>query len=184
MDPATPVSISPDDRMEDLLASLPGARRALFSTYHVGGCQSCSYRDDETLSEVCSRNEIAVEEAIAELLASHERDHEMLITPAELKARLDAGESLRLLDIRTREEHDAVRLEGTEFLSQDLQNELFATPPDQAIILVDHRGRDVLDRCAWFHGHGLKSALALAGGIDAWAREVDSSVQRYRLELE
>ena len=170
--------------MEDLLASLPGARRALFSTYHVGGCQSCSYRDDETLSEVCSRNEIAVEEAIAELLASHERDHEMLITPAELKARLDAGESLRLLDIRTREEHDAVRLEGTEFLSQDLQNELFATPPDQAIILVDHRGRDVLDRCAWFHGHGLKSALALAGGIDAWAREVDLSVQRYRLELE
>lgn len=170
--------------MEDLLARLPGARRALFAAYHVGGCQSCSYRDEESLAEVCARNEIAVEEAIAELLACHERDREMLITPADLKARLDASEALRILDIRTREEHEAVQLAGSEFLSQDLQNEVFAKPPEETIVLVDHRGRDVLDRCAWFHGHGLKNTLALAGGIDAWAKDVDPSVQRYRLEMD
>lgn len=170
--------------MEDLLAQLPGARRALFATYHVGGCQSCAYRDDESLAEVCTRNEIAVEEAIAELLASHERDQAMLLTPPELKQRLDRGDSLRLFDLRTREEHDAVHLENSEFLSQELQNQLFAEPPAQTIVLFDHRGRDVLDRCAWFHGHGLKNTLALTGGIDAWAKEIDPSLQRYRLELE
>ncbi|MFM1557717.1 MAG: rhodanese-like domain-containing protein [Roseibacillus sp.] len=184
MDPAPAVNLSPDDRMEDLLARLPGARRALFAAYHVGGCQSCSYRDDETLAEVCDRNEIAVEDAIAELLASHERDREMLISPTDLKQRLDAGESVPLFDIRTREEHEAVRLEGSRFLTQELQTKIFATPPDQTIVLYDHRGRDVLDRCAWFRGHGLKNALALAGGIDAWAKEVDPDLQRYRLEIE
>ena len=42
-------SIAPTDRMDELLARLPGARRALFAAFHVGGCQSCAYQDDETL---------------------------------------------------------------------------------------------------------------------------------------
>ena len=184
MNQAPAIEITPGDRMEDLLALLPGARRALFAAFHVGGCQSCAYRDDETLAEVCARNEIDVHQAIAELLASHERDQEMLISPAALRERLEAGEPLRLLDLRTREEHEAVSLAGAEFLTQELQNEIMAGSPEQIIALFDHRGRDVLDRCAWFHGHGLKKTFALAGGIDAWAREVDPSVQRYRLEIE
>ena len=170
--------------MDDLLARLPSARRALFAAYHVGGCQSCAYRDDETLAEVCARNEISVEEAVAELLASHERDQAMLITPTALQERLEAGDAIRLLDIRTREEHEAVKLPGSEFLSQELQNQIFAEAPETTLVLFDHRGRDVLDRCAWFHGHGLKNTLALTGGIDAWSAEVDSSIQRYRLELD
>lgn len=178
------VHLNPDQRMEDLLSQLPGARRTLFAAYHVGGCQSCAYRDDETLGEVCSRNDIPVEEAIAELLASHRRDEAMLIRPLDLKKRLEAGALIHLLDLRTREEHEAVRLPGSEYLSQTSQDALFAEPPAGTIVLYDHRGRDVLDRCAWFHGHGLKNTLALAGGIDAWSREVDSTVQRYRLELE
>ena len=178
------IEIRADQRMEDLLALLPGARRTLFASYHVGGCQSCAYRDDETLTEVCDRNDIPVEEAIAALLASHERDQALLIQPSGLQKRLENGEAILLLDIRSREEHDAVRLPGSKFLSQELQNDLFARPPEQPIVLYDHRGRDVLDRCAWFHGHGLKNALALAGGIDAWSQDVDPGVQRYRLELD
>ena len=170
--------------MEDLLALLPGARRTLFAAYHVGGCQSCSYRDDETLAEVCARNNIAVEDAIEALLASHQRDQALFISPVSLQERIKIDEKFLLLDIRSREEHDTVRLAGSIFLTQELQNDLFAKPPDETIVLYDHRGRDVLDRCAWFHGHGLKNSLALEGGIDRWAREVDPSIQRYRLELE
>lgn len=170
--------------MDALLARLPGARRALFAAFHIGGCQSCAYRDEETLAEVCARNELEVGDAIAELLASHQRDQEMLIEPAALKAKLERREPIRLLDVRTREEHEAVRLANSEFLTQELQQELFAAPPASLIVLYDHRGRDVLDRCAWFRGHGLKNVLALAGGIDAWAQEVDPGIQRYRLEMD
>ncbi len=184
MDPAPSIAIRPEDRMDELLARLPGARRALFAAFHIGGCQSCAYHENESLAEVCAHYEIEVNTAIEELLASHERDREMLIEPGALKARLEAGEPVRLVDIRTREEHEAVRIENSELLTQESQQALFATPPEEALVLYDHRGRDVLDRCAWFRGHGLKNTLALAGGIDAWARELDPSLQRYRLEIE
>lgn len=170
--------------MRAVLARLPGARRALFAAFHVGGCQSCAYREDETLREMCARYEIDVDVAIRELLASHERDRDMLLAPAALKAKRDASEPLRLFDLRTREEHEAVAIPGSELLTQDVQNEVFASPPDQLVVLYDHLGRDSLDRCAWFRGHGLEKTYALEGGIDAWAREVDPAMQRYRLEME
>mgnify|MGYP001451152780 CR=1 FL=1 len=55
---------------------------------------------------------------------------------------------------------------------------------DQKIILIDHQGSNVLDHCAWFRGHGLKNTLGVDGGIDRYAREVDTSIPRYRLELD
>ena len=94
------IEISASQTMENLLALLPGARRTLFAAYHVGGCQSCAYRDDETLAEVCSRNDIPVEEALEALLASHHRDQALLISPADLQERLN----LARVSAPTREE--------------------------------------------------------------------------------
>ena len=171
--------------METILASLPGARRALFANFHIGGCQSCAYRDDETLEEVCRRNEVAVEDAMRILLESHAHDREMLLTPAALRERLEPGASpVVLIDTRTREEHEAVSLPGARLMTQELQQELFGGPTEQTIVLFDHRGREVLDHCAWFRGHGLARTYGLEGGIDAWSREIDDSVPRYRIELD
>jgi rhodanese-related sulfurtransferase len=169
--------------MEDILARFPGSRRALFASFHIGGCQSCAYRDEETLAEVCKHNEISAEEATSCILESHRHDLEMLLTPLALQEKLAAGD-LILCDLRTREEHEAVVIPGSEFLSEERQNELFALPPETEIALYDHSGRDVLDRCSWFRGHGLKNTYALQGGIDAWSKEVDPNLPRYRLELE
>lgn len=170
--------------MDDLLTRLPGARRALFAAFHVGGCQSCAYRDEDTLAEVCQQHGLQVEDAIHTLLESHQNDRQMLLDPPELKARLDAGEPLILVDARTREEHEAVHIEGSRLLSQDLQQELFATPPESTIVLYDHSGREVLDHCAWFRGHDLPNTFGLTGGIDSWSKEIDPSLPRYRLEME
>ena len=35
----------------------PGAQRALFRKYHIGGCSSCGFSPNETLAGVCARNE-------------------------------------------------------------------------------------------------------------------------------
>ena len=69
-------------------------------------------------------------------------------------------------------------------MTQELQQELFGGPTEQTIVLFDHRGREVLDHCAWFRGHGLARTYGLEGGIDAWSREIDDSVPRYRIELD
>lgn len=168
-----------------MLASFPGAKRALFACYHIGGCSSCAYHDDETLEQVCERNEIEVAEAIDYILTSHEVDAAMLISAVEVKALIDAGTDFVFLDTRTREEHEAVAIAGSEFMTQERQQELFGSAKeDSVIVLYDHTGSRVLDTCAWFQGHGLKGTRGMTGGIDAWSKEIDKSILRYRLEMD
>lgn len=173
--------LTTDTPMGVILETLPGAKRAIFARYHLGGCQSCAFSNDETLADLCSRSELPAGEVLEHLLASHEHDLEMLMEPAVAKQRLG---SLRLIDLRTREEHDAVVIPGSEFFTQDLQQRLFAGNSDEGILLYDHSGKNVLDQVAWFRGHGLKETYGLRGGIDAWSREIDPSVPRYRLEMD
>ena len=179
------LAITPNSTMAEVEASAPGARRALFARYHIGGCQSCGFQPDETLSEVCARNEdIDVDEAIAHIESSHQHDLELQITPAELKEKLEGGE-VALIDLRTREEFEAVKIPGAVLFSQELQQDIFGTwDKDRDIVLYDHTGTRCLDATAFIIGHGFTQVHALAGGIDAYSREVDPSIARYRLELD
>jgi rhodanese-related sulfurtransferase len=176
-----PTDLSADTPMAVILETLPGARRALFARYHLGGCQSCAFSNEETLAQLCGRSELPMAEVLEHLLASHAHDSEMLMEPAEAREKIA---SLRLIDIRTREEHEAVTIAGSEFFTQELQQQLFAGDPDTRILLYDHSGRNVLDQVAWFRGHGLKQTFGLRGGIDAWSREIDPTLPRYRIEMD
>lgn len=185
--PATAESaIHPDLTMGALLDAFPGARRALFAKYHVGGCSSCGFQLGETLAEVCARNEdMPVDEAIAHLLASQENDAAMQISAPALKAALESPTPPRLLDVRSREEFDAVRLPGAELMTQPLLEDFFHTgDKTQPIVVYCHHGLRSLDAAAYLIGHGFHEVKSLAGGIDAWSTEVDPAVRRYKLEME
>lgn len=176
-----PSDLTSDSPMGVILETLPGARRAIFARYHLGGCSSCAFSNEETLAELCGRSEIPVTEVLEHLLASHVHDSAMFMEPVVAK---DGISTLRLIDLRTREEHDAVVIAGSEFFTQELQQQLFAGDPQARILLYDHSGKNVLDQVAWFRGHGLNETYALRGGIDAWSREIDPSIPRYRLEMD
>ncbi len=63
--------------MGDVLAAYPGARRALFRKYHIGGCSSCGFAPEETLGQLCARNgNLSVDEVITHIQASHETDRQ------------------------------------------------------------------------------------------------------------
>jgi rhodanese-related sulfurtransferase len=177
------MTMDTETKMGELMAAMPGARRALFARYHLGGCQSCAFDDGETLGELCQRAEIDANEVLSHLLKSHEHDLTMLMPPVEVKRRMDAGEEILWVDVRTREEFEAVKIEGAEFFTQALQEKIFSAKPGGLVVLYDHTGTYVLDQVAWFRGHGLANAFGLTGGIDAWSREVDKSVMRYRVEV-
>ena len=170
--------------MGELMEALPGARRALFARYHLGGCSSCAFSDTETLAELSERSEIDPEEVLGHLLESHEHDEKMLMSPQEAKRRMQGGENILIIDVRTREEHEAVAICGSRFFTQETQQEFFALPPETLILIYDHQGKSVLDQVAWFRGHAMKETYGLRGGIDSWSNEVDPSVQRYRLEMD
>src|SRR5205085_7258478 len=104
-------TIDPNITMKKLLVQFPGAQRALFRKYHIGGCASCAFSPEETLAGVCARNEnLDVEEVIEHITTSHEADRAMQIEPQELAERIARGEPVYLLDVRTREEFEAVKL--------------------------------------------------------------------------
>ena len=78
--------------MRELLEQFPGAQRAMFRKYHIGGCSSCGFSPEETLAGVCARNEnVDVEEAIEHIIASDAAERAMQIEPRELADTL-AGE--------------------------------------------------------------------------------------------
>jgi rhodanese-related sulfurtransferase len=170
--------------MEQVLAAYPGARRALFRKYHLGGCSSCGFAPEETLSQLCARNgNLNIEEVIAYIQTSHETDKQLEISPKEVAERRTRGEKVRLLDLRTREEWDAVHLDGAEFVSQELIQRLMGKDGQEGLLVFyDHGGASSLDAAAYFAGHGFTNARFLRGGIDAWSQEVDPKVPRYKLE--
>ena len=179
--------INAETTMKQLQELMPGARRALFAKYHIGGCQSCGFDDDETIEEVCKRNEnLLVKEVIEHLLLSSEHDQKIQISPRDLKDELDqADEEIKLLDIRSREEVEAVKIEGSKIMTNELQQEALGKwNKETRTIIIDHTGDRSLDVAAFFIGHGLNRTVALAGGIDNYSKEVDSSIPRYRIEIE
>jgi rhodanese-related sulfurtransferase len=182
--PAT-TGLSPDMTMNELLAAMPGARRALFAKYHIGGCSSCGFSPDETLAAVCRRNDnLDVDEVLTHLEESAEQDAAMQISPQELSAALTGGAPLLLLDVRSREEHEAVKLPGSELMTQEFLQQLFAGDKNTRIVVYCHHGVRSLDAAAYLAGHGMTNVKSLTGGIDAWSCEIDQSLPRYRLEME
>src|SRR5258708_35430848 len=100
----TTIPLDPQITMRELLHRYPGAQRALFRRYHIGGCTSCGFQPEETLAGVCARNNaLPVHEVIEHIVASQEEDAKLQITPADLAAALKNNPEAKLIDVRTRE---------------------------------------------------------------------------------
>lgn len=171
--------------MSELLQAYPGAQRALFAKYHIGGCKSCGFSPKETLAQVCERNEsLPVEEVITHIQSSHESDAKIQVSPTEF-AELRQKPGARVIDIRSAEEHEAVKIEGSQRITQELVSEAFSSWDKAAPVLIyDHMGSNSLDVAAYFIGHGFSETKCLAGGINAYSVEIDPSLPRYFIELE
>ena len=103
------------------------------------------------------------------------------ITPAQLKARLDAGDPLRLIDVREPHEFTRCRLDAAELIPmraipQHLPALKAAT---ESLVLYCHHGIRSLQAAAWLRKQGFPTCQSLQGGIDSWSREIDPTVPRY-----
>src|ERR687885_793306 len=72
---SAPAPIDAYHRMSEIVERFPGAQRALFRRYHIGGCSSCGFSPDETLASVCGRNgSLDVDEVLKHIQSSHQQD--------------------------------------------------------------------------------------------------------------
>jgi adenylyltransferase/sulfurtransferase len=104
------------------------------------------------------------------------------ITPRELSARLATGQPTYLVDVRQRWEHDLVSLAGSVLLPLDALPARVAEldPPTGALVVAYcHHGVRSLNAAMFLAARGWSDVASLAGGIDAWAREIDPSLPRY-----
>jgi rhodanese-related sulfurtransferase len=106
----------------------------------------------------------------------------MEIDVLEVKARLDRGEKLHLVDVREPVELAICRIEGSEHIPM-MQLFLGIKAPsagkDEEIVAFCHHGMRSFEAASYLRGKGFTRARSMAGGIDAWAARIDPSLRRY-----
>ena len=93
------------------------------------------------------------------------------IDAADLKARLDAGENIEIVDIRS----DAEVVHGVLPTAQHLPMHLIPLrlhdlPKDRDVVLYCRSGARSYHACAYLAQQGVDNVVNLRGGIIAWAR--------------
>ena len=98
----------------------------------------------------------------------------------ELVAWRSDGRSFALLDVREAWELEICRLDDVLAIPlQELPARLDEVPRDRPLVVLCHHGMRSERAVGWLHRMGVANAVNLAGGIDAWAREVDPTMGLY-----
>ena len=104
----------------------------------------------------------------------------MEITPAALRARLDRGEALRLLDVRDPHELAISRIEGAQLIPlPELATRLAELDPADEIVVFCRTGVRSARAAGILARAGFGRVHNLTGGINRWADEVDGSLPKY-----
>jgi len=104
----------------------------------------------------------------------------MEITPQELKAKLDSKADLDLVDVREQEEYEICHIEGASLIPMsELESRLSELNQDRSIVLYCHHAPRSASAAEWLEAQGFKQVKSLQGGIDAWAEQIDSTMERY-----
>src|SRR5258708_35812326 len=99
---------------------------------------------------------------------------ELEIAPADVKARLDCGEKLFLVDGREPWEHQLCRIEGAKLVPLGSLAASLQTLPDvDEVICYCHHGMRSLGAAAWLRAASLKKTKCFAVGIQRSAAEGD-----------
>jgi sulfur-carrier protein adenylyltransferase/sulfurtransferase len=102
------------------------------------------------------------------------------ISTPELKAWLDEGRRVTLLDVRNPQEWEINRLDGATLIPlPELQDRLGELDPADTIVTYCHHGPRSGRAVNFLRQMGFSRAINLAGGIDSWSLLVDPSVPRY-----
>ncbi len=95
---------------------------------------------------------------------------------------LKRGGDLVLIDCREPDEYAIAKIEGARLLPMsELAERIEELAPyrSRQIVIHCHHGGRSLRVANWLRGQGFSRAQSMAGGIDAWAAEIDQTVPRY-----
>ncbi len=101
------------------------------------------------------------------------------ITPTQLKARLDRGDDIYILDVREPHEYQICNLQGHLIPLGDLPKRMSELDSSREIVAHCRSGKRSADAVQFLTKAGFRKIWNLKGGILAWSDEVDPSVPKY-----
>jgi sulfur-carrier protein adenylyltransferase/sulfurtransferase len=105
------------------------------------------------------------------------RDFE--ISVEELKRRMDNGERVALLDVREPHEHKICNLGGQLVPLRELEQKKSGLDARHELVVYCHHGIRSHAAVMMLKRSGFQHVKNLVGGIDAWARQIDTAMPRY-----
>jgi sulfur-carrier protein adenylyltransferase/sulfurtransferase len=106
-------------------------------------------------------------------------NHLSEISVQQLKARMEAGENILLLDVREPYEFKIANLSGQLVPLGQLHSKFSEIDRSREIVVYCHHGNRSAIAVQFLKNQGFEKVLNLAGGIEQWSREIDPSVTRY-----
>ena len=105
---------------------------------------------------------------------------DLTIEPEELKAMLDRGDRIKLVDVRNPEEWEICRIEGAKLIPlPDLPSRVSELDSADELILYCKMGGRSAQAVEFLRGAGFRKVKNLSGGLLAWAQEVDEAMPVY-----
>jgi molybdopterin/thiamine biosynthesis adenylyltransferase/rhodanese-related sulfurtransferase len=102
------------------------------------------------------------------------------VTVEELKTKLETNGAIFVLDVREPFEYEIARIENSKLIPLgELPDRLGEIDREQEIVVLCHSGMRSALAVDLLQDAGFKNVANLAGGIDAWANEIDPAMARY-----
>jgi rhodanese-related sulfurtransferase len=101
------------------------------------------------------------------------------LTVKELKRRIDAGEDVYILDVREPWEYKIAQIGGKLIPQNEVPQRLAEIDRDREVIVHCHHGVRSQRIAEFLKQAGYPKVVNLAGGIHAWADEIDPKMQKY-----
>ena len=101
------------------------------------------------------------------------------MTVKELKRRLDAGESVQLIDVREPYEYQIAQIGGKLIPQNDVPQRMAEIDRDREVVVHCRSGARSQRIAEYLKQQGYPRVANLAGGILAWSDEIDPKVQKY-----
>jgi monothiol glutaredoxin len=101
------------------------------------------------------------------------------LIPAELHARMTRGDDLLLVDVRTPEEREIAKIEGSRALDSALHDEIGKGSRERSIVVYCHHGSRSERAAQELAQQGFRDVYNLVGGIHGWSMDVDPDVPMY-----
>lgn len=100
-------------------------------------------------------------------------------TVQELKEKKDRDDDFTLLDVREPHEYQISNIDGTLIPLDDLPGRTDELEKDKEIVVMCRSGARSAQAVMFLENKGFENVSNLVGGVNAWAKEIDTSLPVY-----